>query len=243
MISVCIATYNGEKFVKQQIDSILPQLFEGDELLISDDNSTDRTVEIIKQIPDCRIKISYNKEQGYTSNFENALRQASGDIIFISDQDDIWTPNKVAVCLNELTNYDIVVSDSYIINENNEIISDSYFKLRNVKKTCFGNLIKFSYLGCCFAFRSEILNKAIPFPSNRKLCTHDNWLFLIGSFYYKHKVLSEKLIYYRRHDGNVSTGGLISKTTTWFKIIYRLYLCFFLIQRFYINLSSINKKK
>ena len=233
MISVCIATYNGEKFIKQQIDSILVQLFDGDELLISDDNSTDRTVEIIKQIADSRIKLFFNKEKGYTSNFENVLKQVSGDIVFLSDQDDIWTPNKVEVCLKELITYDIVVSDCYIINANNEIISNSYFELRNVKKTSFGNLIKFSYLGCCLVFRSKILNKALPFPSNRQFCTHDNWLFLVGSFFFKHKVLNDRLIYYRRHDGNVSTGGLISKTSLWFKIIYRVYLCFFLIKRFY----------
>ena len=89
MISVCIATYNGEKFIKQQIDSILVQLFDGDELLISDDNSTDRTVEIIKQIADSRIKLFFNKEKGYTSNFENVLKQVSGDIVFLSDQDEI----------------------------------------------------------------------------------------------------------------------------------------------------------
>lgn len=235
MISVCIATYNGEKFIKQQIDSILVQLFDDDELLISDDNSTDRTVEIIKQIADTRIKLFFNKEKGYTSNFENALKQVSGDIVFISDQDDIWTPNKVEVCLKELITYDIVVSDCYIINANNVIISDSYFELRNVKKTCFGNLIKFSYLGCCLAFRSEILNKALPFPSNRQLCTHDNWLFLVGSFLFKHKVLDDKLIYYRRHNCNVSTGGLISTTSMYFKIMYRAYLCAFLIKRFCVN--------
>jgi hypothetical protein len=105
--------------------------------------------------------------------------------------------------------------------------------LRGVKKSSWGSLIKFSYLGCCLAFRSDILKRALPFPSDRKLCTHDNWLFLVGSFFYKHKVINEKLIHYRRHNENIST--LISNTSIWFKIKYRIYLCFFLIKRYNVN--------
>lgn len=235
MISVCIATYNGEKYIKEQLLSILEQLGKDDEIIISDDCSTDNTIGIIEKLSDSRIKIFFNKEKGYTSNFENALKHVGGDIVFISDQDDIWNPNKVRICLEELKSVDLVVSDCQLINSNNEIISDSYFELRSVKKSNWGNLIKFSYLGCCLAFRSEILKKALPFPSNRQFCTHDNWLFLVGSFLFRHKVLDDKLIYYRRHDGNVSSGGLISATSRWFKIKYRIYLCFFLIKRSFIN--------
>ena len=232
-VSVCIATYNGEKYLKKQIDSILVQLSGNDELIISDDNSTDGTIDIIKQIEDSRIRFLINNEKGYTSNFENALKQATGDVIFLSDQDDIWELNKVEICLEELKTSFIVVSNCRIINANDEIISNSYFELRTPKKSFLGNLLKFSYLGCCLAFRSEILVKALPFPSNRQFCTHDNWLFLVGSFFFKHKVLDDKLIYYRRHDGNVSK--LISKTSIWFKIKYRIYLCFFLLKRSYSN--------
>jgi len=234
-ISVCMATYNGEKYIKEQIQSILVQLSDQDELIISDDNSNDRSISVINEISDSRIKLFFNNEKGYTSNFENALKQVTGDIVFISDQDDIWAPNKVSVCLEELKFSDLVVSDCRLIDGTNEIISDSYFELRNVKKSSWGNLIKFSYLGCCLAFRSEILKKALPFPSNRQLCTHDNWLFLVGSFLFKHKVLDDKLIYYRRHDGNVSSGGLFSVTSGWFKIKYRMYLCLFLLKRYIID--------
>lgn len=231
MISVCIATYNGENYIKEQILSILNQLSEDDEIIVSDDFSTDNTIKIIKELNDSRIKLFFNKEKGYTSNFENALKQVSGNIVFISDQDDIWDPNKVRICQEELKFVDLIVSDCKLINNTNEIISDSYFELRNVKKSSWGNLIKFSYLGCCLAFRSEILVKALPFPSNRQFCTHDNWLFLVGSFLFKHKVLNDKLIYYRRHDGNVSGGGLFSITSNCFKIKYRIYLCYYLIKR------------
>ena len=235
MISVCIATYNGEKYIKEQLLSILNQLGVEDEIIISDDNSIDGTIAIINKIEDFRIKLFFNKEKGYTTNFENALKKASGDIIFLSDQDDIWVHNKVEVCLEALKHYDLVVSDCQFINANGEIILDSYFRSRKIKTTFLGNLIKFSFLGCCLAFKSKILKKALPFPSNRKFCTHDNWLFLVGAFFFKHQVLNQKLIYYRRHDSNVSSGGLISTTSLWFKIKYRIYISFYLLKRYYIN--------
>lgn len=91
MISVCMACYNGQKYIRQQIDSILSQLKENDELIISDDGSKDLTCEIVLSYHDPRIKLLHNtKEHGFIGNFENALRCAKGDIIFLSDQDDVW---------------------------------------------------------------------------------------------------------------------------------------------------------
>lgn len=117
MITVCIATYNGSRYIRQQLLSILPQLAETDEIVVSDDGSTDDTSEIVRSIGDKRIRIvdnrkgeggkhyhkekdgkHYHKEEGgknalsnsLTQNFENALRHAKGDYIFLSDQDDVW---------------------------------------------------------------------------------------------------------------------------------------------------------
>ena len=95
MISVCIATYNGEKYLREQLDSILPQLAESDEVIVSDDGSTDGTIDLITSLNDPRIKIVSNSgRKGYVGNFENALKHTTGDYIFLSDQDDIWYPNK-----------------------------------------------------------------------------------------------------------------------------------------------------
>ena len=103
MISVCIATYNGEKYIREQLDSILPQLGLDDEVIISDDSSTDNTLKIIEEYNDCRIKIfSNNKFYSPILNFENALKKAQGDFIFLSDQDDIWKSNKVEVVMKYL---------------------------------------------------------------------------------------------------------------------------------------------
>jgi glycosyltransferase involved in cell wall biosynthesis len=231
-ISVCIATYNGEQFILEQITSILTQLAANDEVIISDDNSTDKTLNLIKTLNDKRIKIYINTgEKGYSSNFENALKQATGDYIFLSDQDDIWKNNKIQICVEYLKHYDFIVSDATVINMNNEILCNSFFSMRNPHKTLLGNLVRFGYLGCCFACRKNVIDKALPFPPNHKLATHDNWIFLIAIMFFKIKVLDEKLILYKRHTSNVSTGGFVDRTTLGFKIKYRLYLMIFLLNR------------
>ena len=96
MLTVCIATYNGEKYIRQQLNSVLIQLGENDEVIISDDSSSDATVEIVRSFNDSRIKLLVdNKFSSPVRNFENALKYATGDYIFLCDQDDIWLPDKV----------------------------------------------------------------------------------------------------------------------------------------------------
>ena len=231
-ISVCIATYNGEKYIKEQLASILSQLGSDDEIVISDDNSTDRTVNIVKQFKDKRLKIYLNNNgKGYVSNFENALNKAIGYYIFLADQDDVWVENKVQYCLAQLENYDLVVSDAVVVDENKALISTSFFAMRKCYRSFLGNILKFGYLGCCMAFKRKILERALPFPSNHKLCTHDYWLFLVAKTYYKSKISDEKLIIYRRHGLNTSTGGFLNNTSIFFKAKYRIYLLFNLIKR------------
>lgn len=233
-ISVCIATYNGEKFICKQILSILSQLRSNDEIIISDDNSTDKTINIIKNINDDRIKLYANSgDKGYVPNFENALKKATGDIIFLSDQDDIWEQGKVRKCLELLRKYDFVVSDAIVVDEEDNILHNSYFTVRNPYKTLLGNLFKFGYLGCCMVFKKQILQKALPFPKKYKLCTHDNWLYLVANTFYTLYICSDKLIKYRRHGDNVSTGGMKNATNFLFKIRYRSYLLYNLVQRYF----------
>ena len=231
-ISICIATYNGERYIAQQLDSILPQLSSDDEIIISDDGSNDSTIDIIYGFADSRIKLIKNpREKGYTSNFENALIHCNNDIIFLSDQDDIWIDNKISSCLSELENADFIVHDAIITDSNLSAISESYFKERGVYNGFSLNILKFGYLGCCFAFKKKILDKAIPFPSNHKLCTHDNWLFLIAERYFRTKIISNKLIFYRRHISNTSTGGKKKNLDLIFMIKYRLYILYNIIKR------------
>lgn len=231
MISVCMATYNGEKYIKDQLLSILKQLANNDEIIISDDLSNDKTIEIIESLKDSRIKIFFNKNRGYTNNFQNAIQRASGDYIFLADQDDIWVDNKLEIMSKLLLNYDFVVSDAKIVDNKLESLGSTYFELRGGGENGFmNNLKKLKYIGCCMAFRKTILKKILPFPNNTEFCPHDFWIALISEFYYKTHVIKEPLLLYRRHGGNVSSH--ISSTSLIFKIQFRVYSFFKVISRF-----------
>ena len=213
MISVCMATHNGEKYIREQIDSILKQLGKSDELVISDDGSMDSTIEIIKSYNDSRIKVySLKSPTGLlgheyaTLNFENALKNAKGDYIFLSDQDDLWTDDKVEVCMKYLQTYDYVVSDAYVTDGNLNVISVTRFLKE--EKIHFNKYLAvvFStpYQGSCAAFRRSVLDKAMPFPNG--IQSHDRWIGNVAAFYFKYKIVPERLIYYRRHEGVTSSA-------------------------------------
>jgi glycosyltransferase involved in cell wall biosynthesis len=200
-----MASYNGEKYICAQLESILRQLSENDEVVISDDSSTDKTIDIIKDFNDKRIRLfEYNQFYNPMLNFENALKKASGDLIFLSDQDDIWLDNKVKVVTNLLDSYDLVVSDCILINENEAPIHDSFFKQRGSGPGIIHNLIKNSYIGCCMAFHRNILQKALPFPGNTPIPMHDWWIGMVGELFGKTCFCEEKLVLYRRHYTNAS---------------------------------------
>lgn len=224
MISVCMATYNGEKYIQEQIESILSQLSFDDELIISDDMSTDKTREIIEHINDKRIKLYLHEDNhGFVKNFENALKYANGDYIFLSDQDDIWLNNKVERCLEYLETSDLVISDCITINENNEIISESRIKDYNIKTGFWRLMIKTRYLGCCMAFNKRVLNTILPFPNNSELIEHDLWIAAVSECYFKTELIHEPLIKYRRHGKNVSSGGDGKGYSLFMKIYRRIY--------------------
>lgn len=232
MISVCIATYNGEKYIHEQIASILQQIGNDDEIVVSDDGSTDKTLDVVRSFDAQNIHIYINKgDHGYTPNFENALRNAHGDYIFLSDQDDIWMPDKVEACMKYLKVNDFVVSDALIVDGDNKPLFDSFCEQRKSKFGFLNTLIRFSYLGCCFAFRRKVLSKALPFPKNHILCTHDNWLALVSTAFYKSAFIPLPLIRYRRYGGNASSGAKNANKSILFMIHYRLYLLFHLIVR------------
>lgn len=223
MISVCMATYNGEKYIQDQINSILYQLGEDDELIISDDGSIDRTLEIIREIDDSRIKLVINSgKHGYTGNFYNSLKKANGDIIFLSDQDDVWMNNKVKTTIKELEKSDFTVSDAVEVDANLNVICESRFKKYRVKKGYLSNLIRCRYLGCCLAFRRNVLDVLFPVPSYGNDFPHDLWITLVAEKYFRTSIIDEPLIYYRRHGENASDGGDHGSRSLWVKIKSRI---------------------
>lgn len=231
MISVCMATFNGEKYIKEQINSILVQLGKEDELIISDDGSTDNTLEIIRELGDNRIKLYQNiNMHGYAHNFENALTHASGDYIFFSDQDDVWLPNKVETILPHLQQDIFVISDAYITNDELEI-KGRLSSWRTYKKGYFQNLFKSIYAGCTCAFTKRIKEYALPFPSTKHI-QHDNWIGLLCELKFNVVYVDKPLILYRRHNSNTSGAGSRSSKTPLFMIKYRSVLFITTLMRF-----------
>ena len=223
MISVCMATYNGEKYIKEQLDSILCQLGNNDELIISDDGSTDKTLEIIQSYQEPRVKILSNaKRHSVIGNFENALINAKGDYIFLADQDDVWMPDKVKTVLAALSTADLVVSDCTVVDDDLKCIIHSFFQHNHSQRGFWKNLYHNSYLGCCIAFRREVLQMCLPFP--RHIPMHDIWFGFVGELFYKSCFIPQQLVLYRRHGGNISPTSQMSNYGIGKKLLFRLNL-------------------
>lgn len=232
MISVCIATYNGEAFIKQQLLSILNQLSSNDEVIVSDDHSTDNTLNIIKNLYDSRVRVFTNNvsNSGVIGNFENAIFNSRGDFIFLADQDDIWLNNKVEVMSRELERgFTLVLSNCTIIDCNNEVLEESYFKFRGTKIGFFYNLYKNSFMGSCIAFKKELTFMILPFPKNIPM--HDSWIGLSAYFFGKVSFIEESLMYYRKHDNFSDTASGISRYTFFHKVKFRIILLSSLLKR------------
>ncbi|WP_368252081.1 glycosyltransferase family 2 protein [Enterococcus sp. 2201sp1_2201st1_B8_2201SCRN_220225] len=229
MISVCLASYNGAAFIAQQIESILIQLDATDELIISDDGSTDNTLEIVTSYQKAysQIRIYEGPRQGVVKNFEFAISHSRGDLIFLADQDDVWLPDKVAKMSNafaENPEADVVISDLKIVDGQLKPVHSSYFEYRQVKEGFWHNLLRSGYIGAGMAFRKELKEKILPFP--KKIPMHDMWIGLVagkGVF-----LLQEPLTLYRRHEKNASE---IQSTTSFYqKFIWRFEIIIPLIQ-------------
>jgi glycosyltransferase involved in cell wall biosynthesis len=238
MISVCIATYNGSSYIKEQLLSILDQISVNDEIVISDDGSTDNTLAIISELNEPRIKLIDGEQHlGIIKNFERTLCAAEGDFIFLCDQDDIWLPEKVEMSLTALKSSLLVVSDCEVVDSKLNKIHSSFFKLRNSKAGVLHNIIKNSYLGCCMAFRKELLPYALPIPKLSPM--HDMWIGLVAETRGKVTFIQKPLILYRRHNNNASPTSGKSNFNFLKKIKVRILLSCLLLNRVLRNLFVI----
>lgn len=210
MVSVCMATRNGETFIKEQLDSILPQLTPEDEIVISDDCSGDGTLTIIRSFQDSRIRLlASSSEKGITKNFEASLNASKGDFIFLADQDDVWLPEKISKMKQALLNHDLVMSDCHLVDDTLELQGESFYHLNKSGKGLFKNLVKNSYMGCCMAFTKRLKERALPFPVDIPM--HDYWVGLVAELYFSVCFLPDALVLHRRHDSNASTSGRASQ--------------------------------
>ena len=222
MISVCIATYNGERYIRQQIESIVCQLNVDDEIIVSDDGSTDGTLDIVKGIGDKRIKIIEGPgRKSPILNFECALKASKGDFIFLSDQDDVWKPDKVEICMKWLKTYHCVVSDAEVTDNSLKPLYPSLYAIMQVRQGRIYNTIwKNGYTGCCMAFRRNVLEASLPFPKNIPM--HDIWIGNVAAYKYNVIFIPDRLIHFRRHENTISCNGKGSKFTIWQQMKFRL---------------------
>lgn len=228
-ISVCIPTYNGGKYIKAQLESILFQLKSEDEVIISDDSSTDSTIEVIKSFADQRIKLfTNNKFKSPIFNLENALNKATGDVFFLADQDDIWKSNKISILKEHLKLHTLVYSNASVFFTDNLDHTTPFLKkhkTQNLSQAILNN----NCIGATIAFKKELLQWAMPFPKNIPM--HDSWLYCMATIYGSTFYEEKSLIYYRRHDNNASFSGEKSKNPFWLKVMMRLNLIISLITR------------
>jgi glycosyltransferase involved in cell wall biosynthesis len=230
-ISVCMATYNGERYLQEQLGSILSQLGANDELIIVDDASQDATCGIVERLRDPRIQLIRNEaNQGVLASFETALRQTTGEIIFLSDQDDVWHPEKVSRFMRlfetrpEIT---LAISDARIIDGDGRVITQSRTAAnKHHSDGILRNIIINRYMGCTMAFRRNTLRFCLPFPPSIPM--HDMWIGILNEIYGETELLYEPLINHRRHGGNTSPNKHVgySKMLRW-----RIHLIYNLLRR------------
>lgn len=205
LISIAMTTFNGQKFLIEQIDSLINQTYPNLEIIICDDNSTDQTLQILNQYKNDNIKIFKNdKNLGFVKNFEKAILLCNGEYIALCDQDDIWMCDKIETLFNNIEDNLLICSGYSIIDENANKVKN--ILLKDIEKYDYKKykdilLMRNFVTGCTVLFKKDLLKKALPIPEN---VYHDRWLGFFAARENKLKVFTKPLIFYRRHGLNVS---------------------------------------
>ena len=213
-VDVLLATYNGEKYIREQIESILNQTYQNIRLIISDDCSKDNTPEILREYEkkDNRIELYIQeKNLGVVKNIEFLLSKVKNNYYMLSDQDDVWLSEKIEKSLETLINKDadLVFGDLEVVDQDLKTIYPSFgdFMLLNNKINKYINSPKLNYIyncvtGCTVLAKKETIQKIVPLPEKSKYLIHDHWIGLMASIYGKVAYMPEKYIKYRQHGNN-----------------------------------------
>lgn len=213
-VSVCLATYNGAAYVSEQVDSILSQLAPGDEVVLVDDASRDDTLARVRAIADDRLRvIARTQNRGYVRTFEQALEEATGDVLLLSDQDDLWLPGRVDAMVRALTHgADVVATDLATLGGPDRIPgpygqsdwhlrpADSGRRVRNVIGILAGNR---PYYGCAMGLTRAARDRVLPFPTFLTE-SHDLWIALDANIRGRLRHLPLRSVARRFHDENAS---------------------------------------
>ena len=212
-----MATYNGEKYLREQIDSILGQSFSDFRLLISDDCSSDLTREILNEYveKDNRVVVFLQtKNLGVVKNFEYLMEKVEGEYFMFADQDDVWAQDKVQKSLNKMleTDCDLVYTNLEVVGQDLETLNKSYWKLKGFEKKVkryndFQSLYLNNYItGCTMLVKSKWIEKILPLPRKSKYILHDYWTALVVGKVGKMSYVEETMVKYRQHiDNNIGS--------------------------------------
>lgn len=222
-IAVCLASYQGAAYIAEQISSIVPQLLPGDKIYLSDDGSGDETVAIATSLSHDVIVVATSRVGGVVPNFERALAAAyeSGAEQFVlCDQDDVWLPGRLAQIRSELAKADLVLLNGFVVDAQLVPLGVTIAEAIGVRRGFWRNLGKNSYIGCCMAFRRDVLSLALPFYSG--IQWHDWYLGLLAERFFVVSRVQEPSMYYRRHGANHSPTGEKSRYSLGKKIEMRI---------------------
>ena len=208
-IDILMATYNGEKYLVEQLDSIINQTYHNWNLLIRDDNSIDKTLEIIQNYhkKDKRIKILKDNKGnlGIVRNFEELLKSSESEFIMFSDQDDIWVENKLDMYLKmieKIKNKGFMIhSDAILFDKNkSNILKDTFISKKAINKGLENVFFNYFVQGATILISKEIKNFILPFP--KEVYLHDRYIHLISELFFERIFINKALIYYRQHGAN-----------------------------------------
>ena len=232
-VSVVMATYNGQRYLKEQIDSVLAELRPEDEFIVVDDASTDGTAAILDSLTWSSLRIVKNLNNiGVLQTFERGLTLARGDVIFLCDQDDVWLPGKRSSFIEAFAADErllVAISDAQMIDANGVMLAPSFMATRGgFKGGMISTILRNRFLGCAMAMRRDVLAAALPIP--RFVPMHDMWLGAVASACGHVHYIESPLLRYRRHGGNVSP----SRRQGWLRMLrWRGQLIWGLVIRFW----------
>ncbi len=201
LVSIAMATFNGEVFLKEQLDSIVAQTYKNLELIISDDGSEDDTIKIIESYTakyPFIFLFKNEKEHGIKKNFENALSHCNGTYIALSDQDDVWLPDKIQILVENIGENALIYHNSLFVDTDNNSLHNSIAQ----KLQCYSGCNPKAFLlfncvsGHACMFHRKLTEIALPFP-NAKF--HDWWLAFAATQHGGVKYIDKILVNYRQH--------------------------------------------
>jgi len=208
LVSIAMSSYNGERFIKEQIDSILDQSYSNLELVITDDGSSDKTIEIIKnyQKNDTRIKLYQNEVNlGFVQNFGKAISLCKGDYIALADQDDIWKKDKLKTFIEKIGNNVLIYSDADLVDEHAVSMEKELIRPTNLLVSGSNNrafLLANCVSGNTLMFKKELMQYILPIPEGASF--HDRWIVFVASTYGSITFTDEPMTYYRRYSEQIT---------------------------------------